>query len=73
MQRFTTGDHVRIDIPDKDDPDHDEFHREHGVVTDVLRDDAGANTGDERDNVLYRIELDDGTEMDFRWRDVRPP
>lgn len=72
MQRFTMGDHVRIDIPDKDDPDHDEFHGEQGVVTDVLQDDAGADTGDERDSVLYRVELDDGTEMDFRWRDLRP-
>ncbi|WP_207587183.1 hypothetical protein [Halomontanus rarus] len=72
MQRFTEGDRVRIDIPDQDDPDHDRFHRKQGVVTGVLNDDAGDETGDIRDNVLYRIELADGTEMDFRWRDLRP-
>lgn len=43
-----------------------------GIVTNILEDDAGADTGDERDSVLYRVELADGTEMDFRWRDLRP-
>ena len=47
MQRFTMGDSVRIDIPDKDDQDHDELHGMHGVVTAVREDDAGADTGDE--------------------------
>lgn len=72
MQRFTIGDRVRIDIPDLDDPDHDQFHGEQGVVIDVLEDATNTSTGDVRDNILYRIQLDDGSEMDFRWRDLRP-
>jgi len=72
MQRFTPGDQVRIDIPDTTDPDHGQFHGEYGLVTEILRDDTGATTGDERDSILYHVELDDGREMDFRWRDLRP-
>lgn len=72
MQRFTEGDSVRIDIPDKTDPDHDRYHGVRGIVIAVLVDDAGQTTGDERDSLLYRIELEDGSIEDFRWRDLRP-
>lgn len=72
MQRFTEGDRVRIDIPDETDPDHEEYHGVHGTVIDVLRDDAGHETGDERDNLLFRIDIDNGSVVDFRWRDLRP-
>ncbi|WP_345784092.1 hypothetical protein [Natronolimnohabitans sp. A-GB9] len=72
MQRFGIGDEVRIDIPDETDPDFDEFHGQHGKIVDVLSDDAGAVTGDERNDVLYRVEFRDGSTMDFRWRDLRP-
>ncbi|MCG1008256.1 hypothetical protein [Halorubrum lacusprofundi] len=72
MNRFSPGDEVRIDIPDETDPDFDVYHDRRGEVVDVLEDDAGATTGDERDDVLYRIQFDDGEEMDFRWRDLRP-
>ena len=41
MQRFSTGDRVRVDIPDETDPDHDQYHGEHGQVVGVLSDDAG--------------------------------
>jgi hypothetical protein len=70
-QRFVEGDRVRIDIPDQSDPDFD-FHRQQGVVADVLQDDAGSETGDERDSPIYRVKLDSGEKMDFRWRDLRP-
>ena len=45
------------------------------VVGDVgrLEDDAGEVTGDIRDTVLYRVRLEDGTEIDVRWRNLRPP
>jgi ribosomal protein L21E len=72
MRRFSEGDRVRIDIPDETDPDYDYYHGSRGTVTDVLEDDAGLETGDERDNILYRVDLDDGDEVDFRWRDLRP-
>jgi hypothetical protein len=39
----------------------------------TLTDDIGATTGNERDNTLYHVKLDDSREMDFRWRDLRPP
>lgn len=72
MKRFTEGDRVRIDIPDRDDPDHEPYHGERGTVVDILVDDAGDTTGDERDDILYTVEFDDGSAMDFRWRDLRP-
>jgi hypothetical protein len=72
MHRFNLGDRVRIDIPDETDPDYVQYHDQHGTVVDVLTDDAGKTTGDERDSALYRIELDTGNTVDFRWRDLRP-
>lgn len=68
--RFSEGDEVRVDIPDRDDPDF-HLHRKHGVVVEVIGDDAGVNTGDERDSLIYRVEVD-GEPHDFRWRDLRP-
>lgn len=69
---LSEGDRVRIDIPDHGDPDFEQFHGEHGVVIAVLDDDAGSEIGDTRDAQLYRVELDRGETMDFRWRDLRP-
>lgn len=69
---FEQGDRVRIDIPDETDPDHD-LHGQHGLVTDTLADDAGEQTGDERDSTIYRVRLESGDEVDLRWRDLRPP
>ncbi|MFD1689308.1 hypothetical protein [Halolamina salifodinae] len=72
MRRFREGDSVRVDIPDETDPDHDRLHGENGTVSDVLRDDAPRETGDERDAYLFRVELDSGGVEDLRWRDLRP-
>jgi len=72
MERFTEGDNVRIDIPDTGDPDYERFYGEYGTVVAILEDAAGITTGDERDSTLYRVELQDGSTMDFRWRDLRP-
>jgi ribosomal protein L21E len=73
MERFAEGDRVRIDIPDERDPDYAAYHGEHGTVVDVIPDEADAVTGDERDAVIYRVELKSGEQADFRWRDLRPP
>lgn len=54
------------------DPDHD-LHGSHGTVSNVIEDEAGEATGDERDSTIYRVELDSGLEVDVRWRDLRPP
>ena len=72
MRRFSTGDKVRIDIPDESDPDHERLHDLCGTVVEVISDDAGAVTGDEREGYLFRVELDDGSTVDVRWRDLRP-
>jgi ribosomal protein L21E len=32
MRRFEEGDQVRIDIPDKDDPDHSRLHLKTGMI-----------------------------------------
>jgi ribosomal protein L21E len=73
MPQFIEGDRVRVDLPDESDPDHREYHGEHGTIVDVLQDDAGAVTGDDRDSHLFRVELDGGDTIDLRWRDLRPP
>ena len=72
MRRFEVGDQVRIDIPDQTDPDHDRLHGRRGRVVDILEDDAGQETGDQRDSHLFSVELEDGTVADLRWRDLRP-
>jgi len=72
-QRFSEGDRVRVDIPDGSDPDHDRLHGRTGTVEAVIGDDAGTETGDERDSVIYRVSLNDEDEaVDLRWRDLRP-
>ncbi|WP_089769869.1 hypothetical protein [Halobellus clavatus] len=71
-KRFDTGDRVRIDIPDETDPDHDRLHSCRGTVVNIISDDAGAVTDDEREGYLFRVELDDGETVDVRWRDLRP-
>jgi hypothetical protein len=73
MARFTPGDRVRIDIPDETDPDHERYHGREGTVVELLADDASEETGDSRDATIYRVELDDGSTVDMRWRDLRPP
>lgn len=72
MKTAKEGDRVRVDIPDKSDPDFGRYHGETGVVTTVISDNAGRETGDECDSYIYSVELDSGEEMDFRWRDLRP-
>ena len=72
MNRFSAGDCVRADLPDETDPDHELYHGRRGEIIEVLHDDAGKATGDERDSTLYRVEFEDGEVADFRWRDLRP-
>ena len=73
MQRFSEGDRVRVDIPDETDPDYEPFHGKHGEVLEVLEDDAGEVTGDEREGAIFTVEFETGETADFRWRDLRPP
>lgn len=52
---FSKGNRVRVDTPDKDDPDF-QWHGEHGVIIEMIEDDAGFTTEDDRDSVIYRVE-----------------
>lgn len=72
MRRFEVGDRVRIDIPDETNLDHERLHGRYGTVIEILEDDAGAETEDQRDSHLFHVELGDGTEEHLRWRDLRP-
>lgn len=72
MARFTEGDTVRVDIPDESDPDHERYHGVNGTVIDVMEDEAAEVIGDERDAVIFRVELETEETADFRWRDLRP-
>ena len=73
MEQYTEGSRVRVDIPDETDPDHEQYHGVHGTVVAVRGDHAEKVTGDERDSQIFRVELDSGETVDFRWRDLRPP
>ena len=59
MQRFSEGDRVRVGIPDETDPNHKRYHGVRGTVVAVINDDAGRATGDERDSLLFRVELEE--------------
>ena len=72
MSCLKIGDRIRVDITDETDLDH-YMHGEHGRITNIIEDDAGATTGDERDSTIYQVELDNGGTVDLRWRDLRPP
>jgi ribosomal protein L21E len=73
MREFEEGDRVRVDIPDVTDPDHEQYHGEHGTVLALIEDDAEEVTGSEQDSTLYRVELDHEEMADFRRRDLRSP
>jgi ribosomal protein L21E len=73
MPYFEEGDRVRVDIPDEADPDHETFHGTHGTIVSMIKDNAGQLTGDDRDDVLFRVEIDENGTADFRQRDLRPP
>jgi ribosomal protein L21E len=72
MRRFEVGDCVRVDIPDRDDPDFDRYHGRTGEVVEVIEDEAGQATGDERDSHLFEVAFENGEYDHFRWRDLRP-
>lgn len=72
MRRFETGDRVRVDIPDTSDPDHQRLHNRTGTIVQILEDDAGADTGDERDSHLFVVKMSNGNTDGLRWRDLRP-
>jgi len=73
MQDLSVGDRVRVDIPNENDIDHEQFHGKHGTIISVLSDETGTVTENEQDSQLYRIEFDSGETMDFRRHDLRPP
>lgn len=70
--RFEVGDRIRADLPDETDHDHERYHGRVAEVTKILEDAAGSATGDERDNILYRVKFENGDVADLRWRDLRP-
>ena len=73
MSEHEIGDRVRIDIPDETDPDHDRYHGGNGRIVDVLADEGGTLTGDERDSISYRVACSNGEELDLRNQWIRPP
>jgi hypothetical protein len=53
MSQYDVGDRVRTDIPDETDPDHEQYHGEHGHTADILKNGAGSLTGKEQDLIIY--------------------
>jgi hypothetical protein len=54
VRRFEAGDRVRVEIPDQMDPDFDRYHNRKGTVVEIIEDDAGEHTGDERTQICSR-------------------
>jgi len=52
------GDRVRVDIPNETDVDHDRLHGQQGEVKSIIEDASSDMTGDERDDTIYRVTLD---------------
>jgi hypothetical protein len=40
---------------------------------DILEDEAGTVTGDDRDSIIYRVQFSTGEELDLRHQSIRPP
>ena len=59
---------MRVDIPDETDADY-RVHGLHGEVIEIVEDDAGDVTDDERDAVSYWVAMETGETIHFRWRD----
>lgn len=72
MREFEVGDRVRIDIPDKSDPDYERLHGKVGEIEEILEDEAGEYSGDERDSFLFEVQTESGATEHLRWRDLRP-
>jgi ribosomal protein L21E len=72
MRRFEEGDRVRVDIPDQSDPDHERLHGVHGTIVEIIEDDAGQETGDQRDSHIFILETEEDYLAHLRWRDIRP-
>lgn len=73
MIHRTTEDYpVRLDIMDLDNPDHVTFHGKRGIVTDIIDVYTALKPVGERERTLYRVRLENGTELDFDSRYVRP-
>lgn len=66
MGRFEPGDRVKIDIPEGSDLDFEQFHGRVAEVIDVLKDDVGRETRDERDLYLFTVKFDDGSKHGCR-------
>jgi len=73
MPEYNSGDRVRIDIPDETDPNHDQYHGEHGTIVDLLEDDDDTLSGERHESIIYRIQLNGGEKIDVRQHVVRPP
>jgi len=72
MSEFSTGETVRIDIPDETDPDHDAYHGEHGHVIDIVEGEMTTITGEQVEEIRYRIRLPDGEELELPSHAIRP-
>jgi len=71
MREFEAGDRVRIDIPDTSDPDYERLHGQIGKIEEILEDEAGEYSGDERDSYLFEVHTESGAIEHLRWRDLR--
>jgi len=70
--RLEQGTEARVDIPDTTDPDFERHHRRRGIIVAIVEDDVSELAGDDRDDLLYRVEFDNGERQDFSWQDLRP-
>jgi len=53
--------------------DYDRYLGQNDRITNILEDESGTLTGDERDSIIYRIQFSNGEELDLRHQTIRPP
>lgn len=73
MPEYHAGNRVRIDIPDATNRNHDQYHGKHGQIVEILKDESDTLTVDQRDSIIYQIQLSDGEKIDVRHHAIRPP
>lgn len=69
---WSTGERVRVDIPDEANPRHHRYHGHHGTIVARIPP-SDDEAGDFMAREKFRVEFDTGGAADFHATELRPP